>query len=216
MKASRILFGICLILTLMNSGVNRIASDIPNTGNDAFYFMPILESVKSNSSLLSIDDFASSITDGDSGSIRGIYASDVFALRVIQQPSNQPNFVSTIEGVATQFKDAYKYGSIGLLSHNFLSGKLFYQLKIGDMIQLIYGDGSVKKYSVESIHQFQALQPENPRSTFVDLTNGAKLSSTNLFLKMYAGQGRLVLQTCIQNGDELSWGRYFVISKPIT
>jgi len=72
MKALKILFGICLILTLMNSGVNQISSDIPNTGNDAFHGMPILEAVKSNSSLLSINDFIGSITDGNSGSIRGV------------------------------------------------------------------------------------------------------------------------------------------------
>lgn len=213
MKALKYILQICLIFTLVNVGTAVPPQFIPATSFKDSYQPAI---VSANSPVnLSLEDFVFQIMDGNAEMIRGIYTADAFALRVVQQPSNQPGFVSTMDGVVTQFMDAKKYGSIGLLSHNFLSGKLFYQLKIGDVLQLVYGDGVVRKYQIESLHQYQALQPENPRSTFVDLATGTKLSAANLFLKMYARMGKLVLQTCLQKGDENSWGRLFIIAEPV-
>jgi hypothetical protein len=34
-----------------------------------------------------------------------------------------------------------KYGVTGLLAHNYLSGRHFFGLEIGDIVQLVYGDG---------------------------------------------------------------------------
>lgn len=213
MKALKYIFIICLVFTLLDLAAIFHAEYVPVTGFTGLSHAAIASPETSVS--LTLEEFVSLVMDGHKDIIRGVYAADTLALHVVQQPSSQPGFVSTLDGVATQFMDAKKYGSIGLLSHNFLSGKLFYQLKIGDVVQLVFGDGTVTKYQVESIQQYQALQPENPRSTFVDLVTGIKYSSTNLFLKIYAEQGRLVLQTCIQNGDELSWGRLFIIAIPV-
>jgi hypothetical protein len=214
MKALKILFGILSIVLLAANPVNTLAYVIPQTGavtwmNDA----PAAIYPNVNTTL---DEFVDKLSDGNGNTIRGIYGDGVFALRVIQQPVNQPAFVSKINDVVTQFMDAKKYGSVGLLAHNFLSGKMFYQLKIGDAIQIIYGDGSIEKFQVETIYQFQALQPENPRSTFIDVSTGTKISATGLFMKVYTGKRHLTLQTCIQKDNVLSWGRYFVLANPIS
>lgn len=213
MKALKLIFGLLIILNLTVSSVGGTMGFIPITGglNDS-YDVPTAYYQFADQTL---ENFIDSIADGNADILRGVYVNDVLALRVVQQPVNQSGFVSTLIGVATQFMDAKKYGSIGLLSHNFLSGKLFFKLKIGDMIQLVYGDGSVEKYRIDAIQQFQALQPDNPRSTFVDLSNGKMISSTTLFLNVYSGKRHLTLQTCIQKDNEISWGRYFIIADPV-
>jgi hypothetical protein len=214
MKALRTFLMLLFALTAVIRSGADLAASIPITGATSF---PIgFAGVQKPAAELTLDDFINSVEDGNSASIRGIYVGDDFALRVIQQPSNQPGFVSTIEGVVTQFMDADRNGTIGLLAHNFLSGRLFFQLKIGDKIQLVRGDGTLEKYQVTETHQYQALQPENPRSAFVELTTGFKYSAASLFIKMYTGKKHLTLQTCIEKGKELSWGRLFVIASPVT
>lgn len=213
MKALKIVIGILSILLLAASPGNSYTFVIPQTGTAIWVSdAPAVTNPKVD---ITLDDFVNKLLDGDGKTLRGVYVNGIFALRVIQQPANQSAFVSTLDGVVTQFMDAKNYGSIGLLAHNFLSGKMFYQLKSGDVVQLIYGDGSIEKFKVETIYQFQALQPENPRSTFVDINSGAKYSATGLFMKIYTGKRHLTLQTCIAKNNEMSWGRYFVIAQPI-
>jgi hypothetical protein len=83
-----------------------------------------------------------------------------------------------------------------------------------DHVALIYGDGKVRYYVVVAIDRYQALQPHNPFSEFIDLSNNSRLTSTDLFYREYNGDGELVLQTCIEMDGSPSWGRYFVKSKP--
>jgi hypothetical protein len=214
MKAMQLIFGILSAITLIFPTLGGNTASIPQTAILNWeYDVPTSYYQYSG---LTLDNFIEKVANGDAGLLRGVYVNDVLALRVVQQPVNQSGFVSTLIGVVTQFMDANKYGNIGLLSHNFLSGKLFFNLKKGDMIQLIYGDGSVEKFQVDEILQFQALQPENPHSTFVDLDSGRRISASSLFLNVYSGKRHLTLQTCIQKENELSWGRYFIIAKPIT
>lgn len=159
-------------------------------------------------------DFVSAIQDGEEV-VRGVYVNDVMALRVIQQPANDPGFVSAIAGVATQFSMASQYNVVGLLAHNFAAGSYFSQIETGDVVSVIYGDGEVDAYLVSQIIEFQALSPNSPSSKFVDLVEGDTLSATNLFKKVYTGDPHLVLQTCIARGTEASWGRMFIIAQPI-
>ena len=109
-----------------------------------------------------INDFISTVADGTSGIIRGIYAENNFALQIIQQPSGQSGFVSKIEGEVTQFSMATNYGITGLLAHNYLSGRHFFKLGKGDVIQLVYGDGNLVDYQISEIQRYQALQPNSP------------------------------------------------------
>lgn len=167
-----------------------------------------------NSSILSMSDFTTAVQDGED-IIRGVYVDDVMALRVVQQPSGKAGFVSSIVGIATQFKMAEQYGTVGLLAHNFASGSLFPDVKEDAVINIIYGNGKVNNYKVTSIVMFQALSPNSATSSFVDLGSGEKLSAGKLFEKIYKGTPHLVLQTCIAKDNEASWGRLFIIAEPV-
>jgi hypothetical protein len=164
---------------------------------------------------MTLQDFTEAVKDGNADKIKGLYAADVFSLRVIQQPSGKPEFVSPIDGVATQFSMATSNHVTGMLAHNFASGRFFVDLAQGNIIDVVYGDGTVKEYKVTSIKRFQALSPKSASSDFIDLDTNEKLSAGGLFSKMYTGKHHLVLQTCIQEGTEDSWGRLFIIAEPV-
>jgi hypothetical protein len=161
------------------------------------------------------DRFVELVKNGNSNQIVGVYVENVLALRVVQQPPSNPAFVSNIMGTATQFLLAYTVaGNIGLLAHNYLSGGLFFQLKPGDVVQLIYGDGAVWEYEVGEIQEYQALNPNSPTSDFLNLATGETLSANDLFNRIYIGQHHLAFQTCIQRDNLDTWGRLFVIAPP--
>jgi hypothetical protein len=165
---------------------------------------------------LTLDEFSAEVSNGVGSQIVGVFAEENFAYPIIQQPVNNPAFVSTEEGKVTQFATASRYGSIGLIAHNTLAGADFSLLQVGDVITLVYGDGSARTYSVTQIKQFQALSPTNPYSAFKDLEDpSTTLSVATVFTSVYAVTDRLVLQTCIAKDGIDSWGRLFVIAEPV-
>jgi hypothetical protein len=200
-----------LVNIIFGFSSNQVMGTIPVTGNQ---IVPFTVFVKDQSTVSSINDFIEIVKNGNKNSIRGVYLADIFALRVVEQPANNPNFVSSIEGVATQFSLSKNYSTIGFLAHNFASGKYFFDISLGDIVQVIYGDGKIDQFRVMQIFQFQALQPNSPKSQFVDLQNGDKLSSSQLFEKMYIGKKHITFQTCIQKDGIDSWGRLFLIATP--
>ena len=133
------------------------------------------------------DSFVAQIKNGDPQQIVGVYIENVLALRVVQQPANDPNYVSSVKGVATQFLLAYQAPgqNIGLLAHNYLSCTLFFNIKVGNVSQLIYGDGRVEEYEVTDYREYQAITPDSPSSDFLDLSSGQKLSAGELFQIIY-------------------------------
>ena len=159
--------------------------------------------------------FVESVSDGTTGVVRGLYVEDEFEFPVIQQPSSQPGYVSTQSSVVTEFSMAKQYGVTGILAHNYLAGADFFDLQIGDVIQAVYGDGSIQKYEISEVLEYQAISPNSATSSFVDLETGDQLSATQLFKRVYTGSHHLTLQTCIQVGSEDSWGRLFLIAYPI-
>lgn len=188
---------------------------IQNTGGTSGAGLsPVIEERAESRDLLAFQEFTRQVANGQADMIRGIYSPDGFALRVIQQPSGDPAYVSGIEGVATQFSQAAQMNVIGLLAHNFASGRHFSILQPGSLIRVIRGDGSVEEYSVTGIHRYQALQPESPTTNFVDLDTGEVLSAQQTFFKVYSGDHHLTLQTCIAQGSNISWGRLFIIAYP--
>lgn len=204
----------------LSSGGSGISSDIstPYFLADPVNFgavRDIQQSGEETDTKGTINDFVSTVTDGETGVIRGVYSEDNFGLQIIQQPNGQAGFVSTIEGVVTQFSMPNKYGITGLLAHNYLSGRHFSDLEIGDKVKLIYGDGDIKEYQIADIQRYQALQPNSPHSQFLNLSTGEKLSASQLFERVYTGNHHLTFQTCIQEGSEDSWGRLFIIANPI-
>lgn len=164
--------------------------------------------------LPALAEFVESVKDGSINTLRGIFVANVMAFPVVQQPSGYPGFVSATDSVTTQFKMASELGNIGLLAHNYLAGASFSRLKQGDIIILIYGNGHTQSFLVEDILHYQALTPLSPYSNFIELETQNFLTAEQLFNKVYRGDYRLTLQTCIENEGNLSWGRLFIIAKP--
>ncbi|MCB2180253.1 hypothetical protein KQH54_03940 [bacterium] len=159
--------------------------------------------------------FVQDVFDENTDTVAGIYVDDEFAMPVVQQPSGQPGYVSTTAETITEFGMAQDYGSIGMLAHNYLAGEKFFELNVGDDIFLVYGDREVVSYSIVEIASYQALSPNSPYSAFVNLENpGEQLSAADLFYRIYDQDDVLILQTCIANEGNESWGRLFVIAVP--
>lgn len=183
------------------------ADSIPVTGN--------LSSPNAAASALA--PFAASVAvSGNPNLVAGIFARDIFAAPIVQQPSTAPGFVSTESETATQFGMAAKYGAVALLAHNYLLGEQFFAVPVGKILTLVYGDGHTRTYRVKQIFHYQALSPNSPYSDFLDLDDpaGTRLSVESLFYKVYTQAGTLVLQTCIDANGNSSWGRLFIIAVP--
>jgi hypothetical protein len=177
----------------------------------SLFFNPISALAASLPSFL---DFSRSVQNGDANVLRGVYASNVMALPVVQQPSGNAGYVSNNLGEITQFRMATQFGNIGLLAHNHLSGKSFSQLAVGQEIRLVYGDGHVEYFIVTEVLRYQALQPTSPYSSFKNLDKEETLSAEDMFKRVYFGDRHVTFQTCIEKDGELSWGRLFVIAVP--
>ena len=204
-------FTISALLIFMTASVFPVSQTITGT-------IPVTEDSSTTgqnelvANILPITEFSSSIQDGEDV-LRGVYVNQLMALRVVQQPSGKDGFVSSIEGVATQFRLADKYGTVGLLAHNFAAGSYFTDIQAGDVINAIYGNGEINRYKVTKIVKFQALSPNSATSNFIDLSSGDKLSAGKLFQQIYNGESDLVMQTCIAKDGEPSWGRVFILAK---
>jgi len=199
------------------SGMVEEAIWINNNTNqsDSFFQTEYLETENENKEYKSLNDFILSVANGQADVITGIFMEEGFAFPVIQQPEGQPAFVSSADEVVTEFAMPRTHGVVGLLAHNYLAGKFFFEIQMNDIIQIIYGDGQVENYQVVAIQQYQALQPNSPSSEFLDLETSQKLTASQLFNKVYTGEHHITLQTCIQDGMVDTWGRLFIIAEPI-
>lgn len=159
-----------------------------------------------------VQAFAHSVTDAArAGLVTGLFAPGAFAAPVVQQPYNNPVFVSTREDQLTQFRTAQQAGSIGLLAHNYLLGKDFFKLEVGARMHVVYSNGRTRVYQVYAVKDYQALS----LYTFRELGTQTSIDQYPLFDQIYRAEDRVVLQTCIQKGNNLSWGRRFVLARPV-
>ena len=165
--------------------------------------------------LPAFNDFVSTVKNGQWDVLRGVYVENVLALPIVQQPSGQAMYVSGNAGEITQFNSALQAGNIGLLAHNTLAGVFFQQLTVGQEVRLIYGDGRVRKFTVTQIQRYQALEPENPFSSFRNLNQNETLTAAQMFNRAYSGNRHVTFQTCINAEGNPSWGRLFVIAEPL-
>ncbi len=159
-------------------------------------------------------DFSKSVQNGKPSDLRGVYVSNVLALPVVQQPSNNAGYVSGNSGEATQFALASRFGNIGLLAHNHLAGKSFSQLAVGQEVRLVYGDGRVETFIVTEVLKYQAMKPDSPYSEFRNVNDDKILSAEQMFKRVYFGDRHVTFQTCIEKDGNLSWGRLFVVAIP--
>jgi hypothetical protein len=212
-----------LLLALVALGALMIALNVftPAFAAHAGAPIPVTDSPPGSTGLVqataipSLDQFSAALNKGQANVVAGVYAQELFALRVVKQVADNPAYVSPINGTVTQFGMATQYGTVGLLAHNYLAGAYFSRLSVGQEIDIVNGDGAIRRYAVTNIRRFQALNPTSPYSNFVDLENGgAQLSSTDLFNQIYAGGNKVVFQTCIYGNGNWSWGRLFVTATP--
>lgn len=159
-------------------------------------------------------DFINRVEDGKVDALSGVYIPNVLALPVVQQPSGNDGYVSGRNDEATQFAMASQYGNIGLLAHNYLAGRLFSRLNVGEEVRLVYGDGKVEYFVITEVLRYQALEPTSPWSSFRNLENEEVLSTEQMFTRAYAGDRHVTFQTCIEAHGNASWGRLFVIAVP--
>jgi hypothetical protein len=201
LKLNRSILVISFIVILVTSLIPR--------GN-----VQALSSQFHRSNLPFLNWFVSQVANGRADELRGIYAPEIFAARVIQQPSGNNEFVSPRQNVVTQFELASRFGSTGLLAHNDLAGERFFLLEKGQIFYLVYGDGHIAAFIVTEILRYQALEPNNTSGTFLNLKNDDLLTARELFSKVYGRAGQVIFQTCIAEGENLNWGRLFVIAEP--
>ena len=168
----------------------------------------------SKSAIPSFTDFSKSTRNSDAHVLRGVYVSNILTLPIIQQPVDDPYYVSDNNGEVTEFSTASRYGNIGLLAHNNLSGKFFSKLAVGQEADLIYEDGEVEKFIVTEVLHFQALQPDSQLSSFLNLDDPETLSANQMFNRVYTGSHHLIFQTCIDAYGNASWGRLFILATP--
>jgi hypothetical protein len=176
----------------------------------------LLDDVMPPPDLQALSTLIETVKNGQSGLLRGVYISGVLANPVLQQPSADAGYVSTQPDAITQFRMAGQVNSIGLLAHDYLAGASFSNIVKGSEIALVFGDGSLKYYRVFDIQRYQALSPSSPYSNFVDQTTKQVLSAEQLFFRTYGlGGSTLVFQTCISTAQVPSWGRLFILARPI-
>lgn len=166
--------------------------------------------------LPTLADFSKSVQNGKADVLRGVYVNDVLALPIIQQPAGNPGYVSNNDGEVTQFGMPAKYGNVGLLAHNTLSGKFFSGLAVGQEVRLVYGDGKTEIFVITEVLRYQALQPTSPYSSFRNLNKDETLNAEQMFKRVYFGDRHVTFQTCIESDGVSSWGRLFVIAVPKT
>lgn len=163
----------------------------------------------------SLEEFVDKVSTGDPELMVGIYSEGLFADVITHQPSGNFGYVDAKPGDVTLFHLAAENKTLGLLAHNYLAGHDFFKLEVGDEIHLILGDGKTLPFRVHELHQFQALQPNDAHSQFLNLETGEKEDSSQVFQEMYDREYQMVLQTCIDKDGNSEWGRLFVISEPI-
>ena len=147
--------------------------------------------------------------------ISGVYFGKNRFLRVVDQPTGNPGYVSSISNTATNFGLAARYGNIGLVAHNYLGGRLFKEVEIGDDIFIMDGFGGKRNYRVIEMLRYQAVNPRSTRSNFINLESKQLCTATDVFKRVYTGKHHLVLQTCIKKGKNEEWGRIFIIAQPV-
>jgi len=213
MKKFLINFAACiLILTCAFSAPLSQTALIPETGFLMDFYLDEPEN------LSTLPEFVNEVaTSGNSDQIAGVFLTDILELPVVQQPSDNPGYVSSTPDTATQFRMVNQFGSIALLAHNNLAGGKFFDLKIDQILSLVFGDGNVAYYRIVKVLEYQALAPTSPYSSFIDMHDpeGKVISVTDLFYDIYGKANQLILQTCIEAAGQSSWGRLFVIAIPV-
>ena len=212
MKSNRLIIVFAAVIFIFGLAAQTVSANIIKTGQSGFgFFEGTVES-----SIPSLTDFARSVQNDQPDQVTGIFVQGVLAFPVIQQPKSNPGYVSDLPDTVTQFRMASQHHTIGLLAHDYLAGSTFTNILPGTEIFLVFGKGKMRHYQVYEVQQYQALSPSDPYSKFVNLSDQRSFSADQLFYHTYGlGHDLLVLQTCISTPSTPSWGRIFIIARPV-
>jgi hypothetical protein len=167
------------------------------------------------SSISTFDIFLQEVFTGDGDKITGVYVEGLFSLKVVQQPPQDAAFVSNEKGTATQFQSPAFYGAVGLLAHNYLSGRYFLYLSPGHEIRLVYGNGTYRRYQVVEYVDFERLTRSDVRSDFRELKTQSIFTNRQVFDRFYRGENKLTMQTCLEGDGYSNWGIRMVSAVPM-
>jgi hypothetical protein len=168
--------------------------------------------VKDTIQLVGLEEFTAAVTTGEADRITGLYVPEIGGFFVIQQPEGSDGVVSSVEGVLTQFLRPASNRVIGLLAHNYASGIWFDRFKTGSLLYVLFGDGRREIYRLRDKEHFQAMNGNSTSSDFINLSTGETRTANQVYEQMYSGKPHLTLQTCIEQGDDLNWGRLFLLA----
>lgn len=217
---SRYFLLLLLVLSFSLPYSNQVL--IPSTGRDVSSLIsvihippPTIDSWTSRQQLPSLNKFVDNLFNGQAKSVRGVYVAGFMALPIVQQPSGNTGFVSEQPGTATQFQLAQRYGVLGLLAHNYLSGREFYRLVEGLKVMVINGDGSLENYRITKVVEYQKVTPGSNWSHYINLETGERLTTYQVFGEYYQGAHHLTFQTCLEKDGLETWGLRFVVAEPV-
>lgn len=164
-----------------------------------------------------LQSFIDSVANNHPDQVVGVFVPGRFALPVLQQPVDDINYITPFDGALTQYAPPLDDNVVSLLAHNFLAGRVFFDLQVGDSVTLVYGDGHLAHYLVDTIDTYQALSPLDPYSDFIDQADlsGSLQTFLQVYDRYYRTSGQVVFQTCIEKNGDLSWGRIFVVARPL-
>jgi hypothetical protein len=196
-------------MSIPKPSVYRATADLP------VLTAPAIDASGQVNPLPALDELIQKVTDGQTEALRGVYATGVMALRIVQQPDGDVAFISEEDGTATHFQSAAVYGIVGLLAHNFLSGAFFHDLTLDQEVTLIYGDGRLENYRISRIADFERLAISDLQSDFRSLATDQIFTVEDVFFDFYSGEPHLTLQTCIEKDGIWNWGVRFIVAEPI-
>ena len=176
---------------------------------------PTTDSWTSRGQLPSLNKFVASVENGQTNTVRGVYIPGFFALPVVQQPNGDTGFVSAKPETVTQFQLAARYNVFGFLAHNHLSGKEFFRLIEGLQVVVVKGDGSIDRYRITAIDEYQKVTPGSNWSQYIDLETGERLTTYQVFGQYYQGDHHLTFQTCLARDGIETWGLRFIVAELI-
>ncbi|HRI05370.1 MAG TPA: hypothetical protein PLV59_00225 [Candidatus Dojkabacteria bacterium] len=107
---------------------------------------------------------------------------------------------------------------IALLAHNHLSigHHLEREVMEQDSVFVANDFGQVLHFKVSNVLRYRAVPPISNFQKFVDLESGAVFDTITIFNYLYHNEldiPYLVMQTCIENDGDFSWGRQFVVAE---
>jgi hypothetical protein len=214
---SLLIIGMLFLGVLTFSPPKSVSADANTFSHQVF--LPFLTNGNSNNSNSQPEDnfpsliqFVDTVKNGEN-KIVGVYIDNLMAKPVVQQPQGNYEFISSDPNTITQFMLTTP-GVVGLLAHNHLAGKSFFEIKPGDRVFIIEGNGLVSEYQVSEIDSFQVIKTDGV-SKYLNVHTSEMLDAGQLFAKFYMGEPHITLQTCIAKDGDPAWGRLFIIAVPV-